>query len=190
MSERNPYAPPLAQVEPRVEVDATTSGLWRDGTQIVVERDAAFPARCVKCNASVHASQMHERSFHRHAPALFLLVPLNLLIDAIVALAMLKRLRYRVGLCMRHLRWHRMSIAFAWSWLPAATLLYFIEQDINLSLLVFLGAMVLTCVGVVESPVLVARRIDDVVVCFSGASEAFLASLPPLAARNVSPPNR
>lgn len=187
MSEINPYAPPLAPIEPRVEVDATISGLWRDGTQVVVQRDAAFPARCVKCNVSVQASQMREQSFHRHAPTLFLLVPLNLLIDAIVALAMRKRVRYRVGLCMRHLRWHRMSIAFAWSWLPASTLLYFIEQDINLSLLVFLGAMALTCVGVVESPVLVARRIDDVVVRFSGAGEAFLASLPPISARTAPP---
>jgi hypothetical protein len=189
MSSFNPYAPPLAPVEPRVEVDATTSGLWRDGTKLVVERDAAFPDRCVKCNAPVPPSRIRERSFHRHATVLAVLAPLNLLIDAVIAMTTGKRVRYRVGLCSRHLRWRRMAVALAWSWLPAAILLYFIEQDIDLSLVVFLGAMALTCVGVAGCPVLVARRIDDDVVRFTGAGEAFLASLPPLAARNA-PPDR
>ena len=187
MPESNPYAPPLAPVEPRVEVDATTSGLWRDGTMVVVERDAAFPARCVKCNAPVQPSQMRERNFHWHTPTLYLLVLLNLLIYVIVALAVRKRVRYRVGLCERHLRWRGIFIAVAWSWLPAAILLYFIEQDINLSLIVFLGAMALTCIGVVGCPVLVARRIDDDDVRFSGAGEAFLDSLPPISARSTPP---
>lgn len=130
---------------------------------------------------------MREWSVHGHAPTLSLFVPLNLLVDAIVALTMRKRVRYRVGLCMRHLRWRRTFIVLTWSWLPAAIVLHFVAQDINLSLIVFLGAMALTCVGVVESPVLVARRIDDDVVRFCGAGEAFLASLPPISARGAPP---
>lgn len=187
MSEINPYAPPLAPIEPRVEVDATTSGLWRDGTMVVVERDAAFPARCVKCNAPVQLSQMRERNFHWHTPALYLLVLLNLLIYVIVALAVRKRVRYRVGLCERHLRLRRIFIALAWSWLPAVVLLYFVSQDINLSVLVFLGAMALTCIGIAESRVMVARGIDDRTVRFSSCGKAFLDSLPPLSARNTPP---
>lgn len=186
MSDINPYAPPLAPVEPRLDVDAEASGLWRDGTRVVVKRDATFPARCVKCNVPVRASQMPDRRFHCHPLALSVLFPLNLLIDAIVALTMRSHLHYRVGLCVSHLRRRRMSIAFAWSWLPAAILLHYIDRNIDLSLLVFLGAMALTCIGVVGSPVLVARRIDDD-VRFSGAGEAFLASLPTLAARNTVP---
>ncbi len=190
MSQINPYAPPLAPIEPRAEMNTATPGLWRDGTMVVVERDAVFPARCVKCNAPVPASRMRERNFYWHTPALYLLVLLNLLIYAIVALAVRKRVAYRVGLCERHVRRRGFFIALAWSWVPAALVLPFMTQDIDLFSMVLLGAIMTTLVGIIECRVMLARGINERTVRFSGCGKAFVDSLPPISARDTLPPAR
>ena len=115
--EFNPYRPPEAPVVDRgTGEDADGVAVWRDGNAVVAVRDRAFPPRCVKCNAPVQKQEMHARSFYWHTPWLYLLILLNILIYAIVAMAVRKKTRHDVALCAQHLRRRRIFIAIGWSW--------------------------------------------------------------------------
>lgn len=181
--EFNPYRPPEAPIVDHSTVeDADGAVVWRDGNAVVAVRDRAFPLRCVKCNAPVQKQAMHERMFYWHTPWLYLLILLNILIYAIVAVVVRKKTRHDVALCRPHLRRRRIFIAIGWSGLVAPFIGAALSPDIGVMVGLLL-AFVLILSGIFGSRVITAGKIDGRHVRFTGCGKAFVDSLPSLPPR-------
>ncbi len=72
----------------------------RRGKDVFVPRSASLPASCIKCGAS--ATKPWRQKFYWHSPWLYLLIFLNLLIYAIVALIVRKQMELNLPLCDAH----------------------------------------------------------------------------------------
>ena len=57
----NPYAAPLGK--PFLDVDNAEAGegVWRDGNLLVVQKGAALPDRCIRCNAPAEGRRLHRQ---------------------------------------------------------------------------------------------------------------------------------
>ena len=81
MSEHNPYAPPVAEVEAG---PAEGMGLHRDGKLVRMGIGARFPDRCLRCNQPA-ASHRAERSLDWRPPWWRWTVGLSLLLLFVVS---------------------------------------------------------------------------------------------------------
>src|SRR5436309_2493776 len=72
--------------------------IWRSGPLLVMSQGARLPDRCVKCNAPANGQRL-TRKLYWHSPYLYLLILLNLLIYALVAIFVRKKARVEIGLC-------------------------------------------------------------------------------------------
>lgn len=71
---------------------------WSEGKRLVIADNTSLPNLCVKCGCDAHDSRV-KRKFYWHPPILALLILLNLLIFAIVALCVRKKLVADIGVC-------------------------------------------------------------------------------------------
>jgi MFS family permease len=163
-------------------------GLWRDGSALVMDRAARLPDRCVACNAP--ATKRLPRMLYWHAPWLYALILVNLLVYALIAGRLRRRFDLEVPLCAHHVRLRARRIARAWvaTALGAGlTMLPFViapADPMFASILygvMYLGLALACCApiwGILVSRPLVARRIEDEQVWLAKCSEAFLSTLP------------
>ena len=77
------------------------TGVSRSGKVLVAAKGAAFPDRCVKCNAPVNGFRL-KRNLYWYPPYVLLLIVLSLLIGLIVAMIVRKNARVEIGLCELH----------------------------------------------------------------------------------------
>jgi len=141
---------------------------------------ATLPDRCVKCNASAQGRRL-KRSLYWHSPYIYLLILLNLIIYAIVAVIVRKRAKIEIGICDKHLSQRRVAVALGWI-MGLGGLALFIASLVNswgaialLGLLVFIGGLF---VGAVKGPVVSAKRIDPQLVWLKGVCRPYLDALP------------
>jgi hypothetical protein len=184
MTPRNPYAPSTASLNSRREpvTGAAASEVWRDGKYLVVDVDAALPHRCVKCNAPAH-DPTKLRTFYWHHPGVYAVILINIIVYAIVAAIVRKKIALAPGLCEAHKRSRRNKILLAWGGVLAAfvvpILLATVFSDgawiIAVGVLIFLVALLF---GIIAPRVMYARKIDLNVARFGGCGEEFLDSLP------------
>lgn len=169
--------------------------VWREGNKIVCtmsrERTIHLPDRCVKCNAPTDDRKPWKKTLYWHNPGFFALILLNLLIYALVALAVRKKVIVTAGLCAAHRAKRRNNILIAWGIFLLALLVFagavFFGNDPNYRhgplgpICVLLGIVLLLAAviwGMVGGRVVVVRKIADHTVWFGGAGREFLASLP------------
>jgi hypothetical protein len=159
-----------------------SDGLWRDGKMLVMNKEASLPARCVKCGVPVNAADFR-RKLMWHSPWVYLVILVNLLVYALVALIIRKRATVMVGLCERHRTRRRIFIAIAWALVAGGTtglIATFSSTNASPGLAVasffaILGGMVF---GVVASRVVVARRITKERIWLGGVHASILETLP------------
>lgn len=72
----------------------------RRGKNLIVPRSASLPAFCLKCGAE--ASTPWRKKFYWHNPWLYLIILINLLIYAIVAVIVRKQMELNLPLCDTH----------------------------------------------------------------------------------------
>lgn len=180
--ERNPYAPPAAELRL-----ASVEHCWRDGRHLLLRRGGDLPPRCLHCNAPARPSG-RAHAYAWHSPWLYLLVPLNLPLYAVVALLARKTVKLHPALCVFHRRqqrryWRLCLVLMAAGlglllaatpgdgaatpWSGAALLL----SPLLLLLAIVIAAWKLEQLGTV--------RIDTDCVRLRGAGRPFLDSLPP-----------
>ena len=194
-----PISPPPLPVTPLPYASparlAVTEGLWREGNKLVVvaggNRTARLPRQCVKCNAPTADRKPWRKTVSWHHPGYYALIPLGLLIYALVAVSVSKKVTVEAGLCRAHAAVRRNRILIGWGIFlasiaalvlaiycwdtppfrhgPAATILGILSGAL------FVGSMVW---GLVAPRVLAVRRVVDNTAWFSGAGPEFLASLP------------
>jgi hypothetical protein len=187
MNDANPYTPSRASLDAQAEGLQQASGgtaLWREGKLAVLLRPASLPQRCVKCNEAAQPPSK-PRLVYWHHPALYLLLLLNILVYALVAAIVRRKVHVAPGLCTRHKRRRRRVIAAAWGGVALSILLLWsgvsgaLDQGLAtiLSILLLLVSLIVAIAG---SRIVYAGRIDDTYVRLKGCGAAFLASLPQL----------
>jgi drug/metabolite transporter (DMT)-like permease len=184
MDEHNPYAPSRASLQGAAASPADgNGGIWRDGNVLVLLPDATLPHRCVKCNEPAEPPT-RERKVYWHNPWIYVLVLLNLLIYAVVALIVRKKAVIAPGLCPTHKARRRTGIAVGWVLFLGGLALVFIgfgqgSANSGFSGLVLLLASALT--AVYATRILRPVRIDSSYVRLKGCGSGFLDSMPPFA---------
>ena len=170
----NPYAPPTASLEPVRE------GVWRDGKSVVLRPGSPLPPRCFKCNAPVE-TPAKKRKVYWHHPALYLLVLVNILIYAIVALIVRKKAEVDPALCPAHAKRRWMANAGGWIGVAVGIALAILggSQEncgvMGLGAVVFLAAIV---AAIILARVVYPERITTDFVRLRGGGRDFLDSLP------------
>ena len=156
------------------------SGVWRDGSKLVMSRDAELPPRCVKCNVPTHFRLKRRLSWHH--PLLYILLFVALLIYLIVAMVVRKNATVEIGLCDEHLKKRRRDLRIAIGLLVAglAGLALAIGfSDGTYLLLGFLGLIAALIYGIVAVRIVAPSKIDDQFVWLTGVNKTYLSELPP-----------
>jgi hypothetical protein len=148
----------------------------------VLSREAtALPTRCVKCNEPA-AEPTKARKLYWHSSWIYLLIVVNILIYAVVAIIVRKKVVVAPGLCSVHKRNRRIGIGVSWTILIAGLALLCIgvstgdSAGVGGGMLVMLAAIL---VSVFVSRILRANRIDARYIRLKGCGSAFLDSMPP-----------
>lgn len=176
MSVVNPYQSPRAELEVRAY-----DGCRRDGAAVLLPRGADLPPRCVRCNAPA-AAPLKRHTLYWHSPWLYLVLLVNLLVYAIVAIAVRKRIEVTPGLCESHRRARRRDIAIGLGTLVAGAVGVFVASAADrggVALLSGFIAFVAMVATVVRARLVRATRIDDAGARLVGFGAAFLDALGP-----------
>ncbi len=182
----NPYAPPplVAEYVSPAGYFGESDGLWRQGKLLVMLKEARLPPRCVKSNQPTN--QFLKRNLTWHPQWVLLLILINILICAIVAMIMQKKATIYIGLSPEWIARRRTCIMIAWG-IAALAIVMFVggivlaqEYDpaailIGISPLLLIGAAIY---GLVGSRMVAPTKIDDRFVWLKGVCPEFLAKLP------------
>lgn len=171
----NPWAPPVTRsLEAPVE-----GGVWREGSEVVMLRQAELPKRCVHCNAAVDG-WIGKRRIYWHHPGWYALLLLNIVLYALVALFVRQSAVIQPGLCRRHRR-RRMAVLLGGT-LMLAGLLGFTFVRLTHSGPGLLGGVAASFLVIVLtawlSRTVRPSLIDHRQIRLKGAGPAFLESLP------------
>ena len=180
----NPYAPSSASldaVDARRGLDGEIA-VWRDAKTLVMLPGAVLPDRCVKCNAPADAPTKNRKVYWHHW-GIYLVVLINIIFYAIVALIVRKKAVVAPGLCARHKTRRAVALAIGWTGVLGGLALLFvgIAQTIDPAfallglLLMLFAAIELIAFGRIVYP----TRIDSDYVRLKGCKPAFLDTLPP-----------
>jgi hypothetical protein len=161
------------------------ASLRRAGNLLVATAGAQFPPYCVKCGAP--AQKWVNKNFGWHTPWLYLIILVNVLIYAIVATIVMKRMRLNVPLCAQHYGRRRGWLTAGWimlaGFLPISITIGMMGNgsDEAVGAAVLLGAAMfiasLVCL-VIGSILLRPQEITDTQAIFTGVSPAFLQYVP------------
>ncbi|MGO1003197.1 hypothetical protein [Lysobacter sp. CA196] len=185
MSSFNPYeAPKSALVHPgrnAGEQAGEQAGPWRDGKDLVAQRNSELPARCVKCNADAKTPKLFQRYYWHHR-GWHLLILFNLVIYVIVRVAIRKSARLNVGVCADHARQRLVAMWAVALLLVASVATLLVAMNERLGAVAYLSSLALliaaTAVGLLKARLLYPKRIGERYARFAGCGDEFLATLP------------
>lgn len=181
----NPYAPPSSQVE------SIDHGMcWRQSRNTVyVAKGSDLPPRCVKCNQPA-VLPVRKRTLYWHSSGWYALIVVNLLLYAIVAMFVRRKVRVSPGLCEVHAKRRRLVVGAS---LACALGLGFAGFEMlgggagGIAALCFLGAFVALVVTVVGGRIVYPVEVNERGASLKGCRPAFLASLRSDGARQGGP---
>lgn len=166
-------------------VPAMPTAAYRQGDKLIIPKGAPLPPYCVKCGQSV-TGEPFRKSFFWHNPWLFLLVLVNILVYAIVAMIIRKRADLAIFICDDHRQRRRNLLIATWvlalGFIPGGILVGSLIHDsdtaVGLGILTSFLLLIAAFVAGGLSAVLRPKEITDSSATFSGACEQFLAMLP------------
>ena len=184
MANVNPYAPSRASLTATDRASAVDdNSVWRDGKVLITLVDAEMPHRCIKCNEPAD-EPTKKRKVYWHHGALYLLILINALIYAIVALVVRKKALVSAGLCTEHKKRRRNALIFGWT----GTIVGLVLMGHGLgsgssgsgveALVGILTILVSIIAGMIFGRIIYAKKIDKTYVRLKGCGVAFLDSLP------------
>jgi hypothetical protein len=174
MNEANPYAAPRSWGQ-----DNVSSNCTREGKYVVIPVGSDLPPRCVKCNAPA-VTPVKKRTVYWHHPGWYLLILINILVYAVVALIARKKAKVSPGLCQQHAAIRKRNITL---WLVAALVVvvavpylsaHGLEQAIPILMLLALIALIMAALS---SQLVTASKITNTTIKLKGCKEPFLESL-------------
>ena len=192
MDESNPYAAPAADISVSPVPCDSWDGLWRDGKNLVMHKQAALPNVCVKSGVETNETGI-PRKLTWHPPWIAVTILLGLLVYVVLALILTKRAKIRIPLCKQKRSERRTRLALWWfaglAGLAGVTgSLYLIATSsddmaglraVGL-LLSFLSVFTGLLAGQSTSRILRPTKITDTHVWLRGVHESILDRLPPM----------
>ena len=184
MSYENPYQPPKV-TDPMLKPQMLNeSGIWRQGSLLVMRKTAVLPDRCVKSNEPT--DRKLKRSLNWHHPAIFLTILISLCIYIILALVLSKKAVIHIGLSDEWFAKRAQAMMIAWGLIVASIAMFvggiaLVDRNeafgflIAVGIVLFLGAAIY---GLVASRMVAPTKIDDTYVWLKGVNTEYLASLP------------
>lgn len=171
----NPYSPPKS------DVDLVERGrCWPEsGSILFVSRDSDLPQRCVKCNRPV-TSPARQKTFYWHASGWYFLILFNILIYAIVAIFIRKKVKLSPGLCDAHKKRRTTLVLGSLAMfivLFMAGVITIDGQNPLISIASFTGSFIALVVVVIFSRTIYPIEIHDRGARFKGCGKDFLQSL-------------
>lgn len=174
-----------AQMAGAAAVPVVSPTPYRQGNKLIVPKGAPLPRYCVKCGQSV-TGEPFKKSFYWHSPWIYLLILVNILVYAIVAMILRKRADVAVPICDDHRQRRRTLIVATWvlalGFIPggifAGTLIHDTDTAVAVGFLVAFLLLIGAFVTGGMSAMLRPREITETSATFSGACEPFLALLP------------
>jgi hypothetical protein len=159
-----------------------TGGTWREGSTLVMSKEASLPDYCVKCNAPAHGFRL-KRNLSWHHPALFLLIVLAWLLYLILAMVLRKSATVYLGLCREHYERRRTFLIAGFVALGVSFALIvggFASDYPAFALLGVVGILASTIWLAFAARVVTVKKIDDRFVWLTGINENYLSRFPPL----------
>lgn len=152
----------------------------RQKKRLVMGKNATLPDRCVKCNAPADGGRLPRRLYW-HPGLVYLLLLVNILIYALVAIISRKRANIEVGLCARHRSKRRTAIWVSWGLFVASVGLFIALPVAGYP--EFIGVGVLAVIFTVfyahfTTRVVGASRIDKEYAWLAGVCREYLDELP------------
>lgn len=171
----NPYSPPKSDVE-LVE----RGQCWPEsGSILFVSKDTDLPQRCIKCNGPV-TSPAKQKTFYWHPSGWYFLILLNVLLYAIVALFVRKKIKVSPGLCDAH-RKRKNTIVYSslaiFALLFMAGVTTFGGENALFSLVSFVGSFIALIVAIISARTIYPIQIHDRGARFKGCGKDFLQSI-------------
>ena len=124
---------------------------------------------------------MKQRTFRWHHPAYYFFILVNILLYAIVAMAVQKQAKVTVGLCIAHRQRRFRTLLACWLTFLSGIVLIIASAAYNIDFLIIPG-VILIPVGficaIIFSRLLTPAGIDKSQVRLKGCGKAFLESLP------------
>jgi hypothetical protein len=176
----NPYGIPEAKLEFTGHDSMSAKDCWRIGKNVLyVPRGGDLPDRCVKCNGpALHPTKL--RKFYWHSSAIYLFILLNLIIYAIVASIVRKKVSMSPGLCEQHARRRSQALYGSlggFALMLVAAFMTLGQGWIGTALLCFLAALASGIAGSYLTRIVYPIGIDERGARFKGCGVAFLDSL-------------
>lgn len=172
----NPYAAPSSELR----TSADDAPVMRRRKQVILEKSAAWPARCVCCNAPTHNHKRYRLSYV--TPWIFLSLLINILLTLLLYFIFRKTFSYDVPYCSTHAKRRSIMLALTWGFmlLTFGIVVFGATHPGTMSVLSLVGLVLLVLSGVFATQ---AYRLQVVKfrknkVWISGAGKAFLDSLP------------
>lgn len=192
MDESNPYAAPMADISAIPLPGDSWDGLWRDGKNLVMHKQATLPNVCVKSGVETNEPGIL-RNLIWHPPWINITIPLGLFVFVVLVLILTKRAKISIPLCRQKKSQRRTRMALWWftglaSLAGVASCFYLIGSNSNnvsnggvVGLLVFLVAIVASLLaGQDNSRILRPMKITDTYIWLRGVHESILDRLPPM----------
>jgi len=157
-----------------------TGRVGRSGQLLVMDKTAALPARCVRCNAPAPDRRL-VRKLSWHHPLYYLLILPGLLIYAIVAVSVSQKARIEIGLCKAHQAKRQRAILTAWALFAGAIAMFIAAAALENAILVLPAVLLLLgspIYGVITARTVAAHKIDKERVWLKGVCTEYLDELP------------
>ncbi|MFI4862033.1 MAG: hypothetical protein ACIAXF_15310 [Phycisphaerales bacterium JB063] len=176
-----PRAPAYPAPVPPATPESPTAWVFRAGPQVVLVQGGNLPERCVRCNQPLHGKPI-KKTMYWHDPMWFLLILAGILIYAIVAVCIRKKVKVSISLCQEHKRqrmiWNMLLVVG----LIGGVMLAITGAVMESGLIAIVGGLLflfgLVSAVMASSGALRPTFIDERVARLKGAKEPFLASLP------------
>ena len=165
---------------PPPQIGLGGDGVWRDGSVLVMRREAELPDRCVKCNEPAEAPKL-KRKLTWHHPALYLIIFVALLIYAIVAMVIRQTATVEIGLCERHRSRRKQNILITIVALLLSVAAFAVSINVSDGMYALAGLALLlggTIYGIVSIRVITPSKIDSSFVWIRGITPDYLNLLP------------
>ena len=165
-----------------------TAELWREGHLLVTALNSELPDRCVKCNLPADGFKLR-KTYYWHPSAWYLLIIFpGILIYAIVAMIIRKKITIGIGLCPLHRSKRKKSLAIGWSMfalgvigLVAGIAVSANSRGDNGVVVVLAGVALLffsALWAIFGVRLLTPRKADKQFAWFSGCSPEFMREIP------------
>lgn len=175
----NPYQSPESSL---TGFPPIPGGACRSGSLLIVPvgAEGTVPTDlCLKCGEP--AAKVVRKKLSWYPPWVYLLILAGVLVFAVVAVVLSKRMTVPCALCERHarIRFTGLSVAWTSALVGIGGLLAGIANEQGVWAVTGLGLILLSIiVGIIFGTVLRPTRIDDRQGSYKGAGEVFLSQLP------------